>query len=231
MFFPSLISQVHLSFRRLAACLACAGLGCGEPVEPVGPGQLELAWQILPRGCQVAGVTQVRAALEGGAGVEPLERVFACEDGAGLLEQLEPARYQVTLEGLDAGGAATFEAPSREVTVRGEQRNAPTEPFRLSARPAAVVVGWRFDDGRVCGAHGVGRVRVTLFDEGDFEVAREGFACDEGAGLLEDVPAGTYQVLAEAASGASDFWGPGRGHLKRGGRGSAEVILSPMQAR
>lgn len=213
------------SWRRLAVLGAALALtaGCGSEVEPVGEGSFELTWDVSPRGCEAAGVEIVEVTLVN-AKREYVEQ-YDCLAQTAVIDGIQPAKYDLTLTGLDPGGHATFESNSRVVTVAGERTNV-ADLVRLTAKPADLRVNWTFANARVCGANGVESVEVALFDSAYYEVARRTFGCDRGSGTFEGLRAGGYTVEAIAETDDEDpFHGLSETSLKRGDEGHVEVVM------
>ena len=141
------------------------------------------------------------------------------------LDQVSPAKYDLRLVGLDPSGHATFESQSTVVRVDADRLNQ-VDTVRLTAKPADLRVAWTFENARVCGANGVDRVEVALFDGAYYEVARRAFECDSGGGVIEGLRAGTYTVEANAETDTeSAFHGITETSLKRGDNGYADIVL------
>lgn len=210
-----------LSLFLLASMLAF-GAGCGEDVEPLGDGSLELAWEVAPRGCEDAGVEQIEARVTHGQ--RSYEERFACADGEGRVDGVEAGKYDVRLVGLDADERETFMSDKQRVVVNAEKTSdAPTT--RLTAKPVDLEVAWRFDDGRVCGSKGVDEVEVAVYDPAYYELGRANFDCDGGQGTIDDLIAGDYVVEVSAEGDESVFRGIENTTVKRGEVGEVEVIL------
>lgn len=216
--------------RRLliASSLALSLTACGDPVEPVGAASVRASWEVLPRGCDAGDVAQVELRFER-AGKIAASASFPCEQGEGVVMELDPGRYLLSAHGVNALGDVTFSSPEQQLAAHAERTSELAAPLRLSARPAEVEILWRFEDGRVCGAHGVRHVRASLFDGQDFLVAQQSFGCDQGRGVVPEVPAGAYTVLLEARGEQGDLVGLTDTNLKRGGRGLADVVLAPAR--
>ncbi|TXD37868.1 hypothetical protein FRC98_09325 [Lujinxingia vulgaris] len=210
--------------RTGIAVVALSGalLSCGEPVEPFGEGALELGWQVSPMGCEASEVDLVEIELSNAR--RSYVESYPCARGEAALEGLAPGSYELMLRGFDAGGANTFESAIRAVTVRPERIERLT-PVALSARPAELEVVWRFENGRVCGANGVGRVEVAVYDEAFYEMARQDFDCNLGTGTIGELFAGEYIVQANASAAEVNFSGDAQVSLKRGQSGQVETVL------
>ncbi|RDV39006.1 hypothetical protein DV096_00075 [Bradymonadaceae bacterium TMQ3] len=204
------------------ATLSSALLSCGEPVEPFGEGALELGWEISPMGCTASEVELVEIELTNAR--RSYVEGYPCARGAAAMEGIAPGSYELILRGFDAGGANTFESTTRTLTIRPERIEMLTS-LALSARPAELEVFWRFDNGRVCGANDVDRVEVAVYDEAFYEMARQGFDCNRGAGIIGDLFAGDYIVRVNAHGAEEVFSGDARVSLKRGESGQVEAVL------
>lgn len=212
--------------RRLSSLGAATFLilsGCGESVEPLEDGALALSWQVSPRGCESAGVVDVVATLDGPRGTV---KTFSCSDGTAEVHDLVPGRYDVTLEGLDERGQTIFES-ARESTQVHADGMARTPHIRLTAKPATFAVGWRFQDGRVCGAHAVESIDIRVFDKSDFELGQATFDCNDGVGDIGGFTAGDYVVEAVAQSDSGEiFTGVATTFADRGQTVDVEVTLA-----
>ena len=202
--------------------LGSALLSCGEPVEPFGEGALELSWEVSPMGCAASEVELVEIELTNAR--RSYVESYPCARGAAALEALAPGSYELILRGFDPGGANTFESGTRAVTIRPERVEVLT-PLPLNARPAELEVVWRFENGRVCGANGVERVEVAVYDEAFYEMARQDFDCNRGSGIIGELFAGDYIVQASADAAEEVFSGDAQVTLKRGESGQIETVL------
>lgn len=219
----------HPKTLRVAAfSIISLGLfACGHEVEPLGQGSLALEWEVSPRGCEQADVSDILVELRNGH--RHYTEIFDCKRGEAYVEDVIPGNYSLEVSGLDSTGRGTFAAPERSITIRAEVLNR-TEAIRLTARPARLDVEWIFDNGRVCGANEVERVEVAIFDGSDFEMARERFTCNDGSGLIDGLAAGTYLVEAAGFSrGHITHRGIGEIALKRGDEGRIEVVLESVR--
>ncbi|MFW5967831.1 MAG: hypothetical protein ACOCV2_09950 [Persicimonas sp.] len=211
-----------LSLFLLASTLAF-GAGCGEDVEPLGDGSLELTWEVAPRGCEDAGVEQIEARVTHGQ--RSYDERFACADGKGRVDEVEAGKYDVQLVGLDADEKETFISDKQRVVVNAE-KTSDAPKTRLTAKPVDLEVSWRFDDGRVCGSKGVEKVEVAVYDPAYYELGRAEFACDAGRGTIDDLIAGEYTVEVSAeGDDEAVFHGLEKTTVKRGETGEVEVVL------
>ena len=213
------------------ALLALLTPSCGEEIEDPGDGSLEVAWSVAPRGCAQAGVRHVDVVLRRD-GLERRERL-SCDAQRGVIEGVGAHEYKVTLYGVDGANQETFVSEAERVRIEPGRMASLEDPVRLSARPAQGVLAWRFGDGRVCGAHGVKTVHVVFYDSWDSEVVAGEFECNQGSGELGEIPAGTYQVYAEAVGSQeidgqqlrSTFQGVVDVTLGRGARAAIDLVL------
>lgn len=201
--------------------------GCGEEVEPLEEGSLELGWEVSPHGCEEAGVDEIEARLEHAQ--RTYEERFSCADGEGRIDDIEPAKYDLHLVGFDSDDKKTFVSKTERVTVNAEQiREAPA--LRLTAKPVDLEVAWSFENSRVCGANGVDEVEVAVYDPAYYELARREFGCNAGSGTVHDLIAGEY-IVEIVAEGEEDqvFQGFADTRVKRGERGNVEVVLEGLE--
>ncbi|MFU8802323.1 MAG: hypothetical protein ACNA8W_00800 [Bradymonadaceae bacterium] len=217
-------SKGRRSVIASVAVLAMLGVtACGGDIEPLGQGSLALEWEVSPRGCEQADVTQVLVELNNSK--RYYSEIFDCTFGHAYVEDMVPGNYQLEVSGLDTTGRVTFASPSRSVTIRAEVLNR-TETLRLTARPAELEVEWIFDNGRVCGANEVDRVEVAVFDEADYEMERQRFTCNDASGRLDGFAAGNYLVEASGFSGSKiTHRGLVEVVLKRGDAVKLDVVL------
>jgi hypothetical protein len=157
--------------------------------DPVLPGTVELSWQVGPSGCEAAGVTDIEVDVAGVFGT------FPCAEGRGSLS-VPAGTHDVSMVGLDEGGAARYEGQAYDVVVRAEQvTQVPT--VLLSALPAEIHVTWYFDNGRFCSHEenkGVVEVEALLYDADDFVDASVFGDCETGELSIDDVRPGDYTL-------------------------------------
>lgn len=213
---------LHVFLIAIVAALVSAG--CGEAVEPTADGEMELTWEVSPRGCEAAGVQQVQVDLEYEQGV--VTEKFPCQKRAATIGHLTPANYTLQLWGLDKAGDSAFGSTRRDVTVHGGETTSP-ETVRLTAQPGELRVSWRLKDGVLCGSQNIDQVELTLYDMQDVLIREKSAACTNGQAMLGDVPPGTYQLEIRDASGESGFRALTEVQVERGKATEAEVVLSP----
>jgi hypothetical protein len=216
--------EVIVRTQILCGLLALNLLACGEDVGPLETGQLELSWQISPRGCGAAEVDTVQIHIKG---PQSYREVVACAENTITLRDLIAGTYSVTIDGLDNSGIARFTAEPQRLVVRPD-RQTRSDLIRLTAKPSEVKVEWRFADGRVCGAHGAEVVDVTVFDKLDYEITSQQFSCNDGMGLIPGLMAGTYLIEVVAAGHEDFFQGIGTIAVSRGDLADTIIELAPI---
>lgn len=204
---------------------------CGPAVEPLGEGAVSLSWEVLPGGCEQEGVEEIEIALEPTRGASIIN-TFRCRADDTSIDVLA-GNYKLDVRGLDSRGRAVVGAPTREITVSDGYITEIGKIIELTALPGSVEVGWKFADGRVCGAHGVSEIEVTLFDDASFQVARDRFTCNDGAGVVLDLPQQSYTILGRAIGmdGAEmvQFEGTVEVAVKRGSESNASLVLGASE--
>ena len=80
---------------------------------------------------------------------------------------------------------------------------------------------------------GVSEIEVTLFDDASFQVARDRFTCNDGAGVVLDLPQQSYTILGRAIGmdGAEmvQFEGTVEVAVKRGSESNASLVLGASE--
>jgi hypothetical protein len=208
---------------KLLLVLAAFSASCADDVSPLGQGEIALTWQISPRGCADANVTNV---VVGVRGPETRTEIFECDRGEAMLFDLTAGTYAVSIEGIDEDGIARFTSADSRVTVHPEL-TTPNSHTRLVAKPSEAVVSWRFEDGRVCGAHGLTQMNISAFDKFDYQVATVDADCNQASTALSEVFAGTYLIQVTGVGDDGVWTGDGTISLQRGESAKIEVVLSP----
>lgn len=202
--------------------LALGLVACGEDVPPLENGSMALTWQVSPRGCDAAGVRDVSVTLDG---PERLVDSFDCDSEGAEIRNLTPGTYRVSLDGFDVDGQVIFESEAESVVVHADGI-ARTPHLRLTAKPATLAIGWRFENGKVCGANGISTIDVRVFDKADYEIGGAQFDCNSGAGEIGGFTAGTYVVEAVAVSDDGPIYqGLANTAVDRGQVVDVEVVL------
>ena len=208
---------------------ACASplYACGPAVEPLGEGAVSLSWEVLPGGCEQEGVEEIEISLEPTRGA-PVTNTFRCRADDASIDVLA-GNYKLDVRGLDSRSRAVVGAPTREIAVSDGFVTELGKALELTALPGSVQIGWRFADGRVCGAHGVSEIELTVFDDASFQIARDRFTCNDGAGVVLDLPQQTYMILGRASGVDGQevvrFEGTVEVGVKRGSETSASLVL------
>lgn len=216
----------HPTVRFMTVGSALAGIllaGCGDEVEPLDDGRVEVAFEVSPHGCQEAGVEVVEVRLENAH--RHYDEAVDCQEGEVFFDSVAPAEYEVTASGFDADERQTFSSDAESLTAKAEQ-TVTVSGMRLTAKPASVEVTWSFDNGRVCGANEVDEVEVGVYDEAYYEVGRGQFDCNAGSGELDGFVAGHYIVeVVGRGESSSTYRGVADLGLKRGDEAVVEVLL------
>ncbi|MGB0646960.1 MAG: hypothetical protein ACPGQS_07285, partial [Bradymonadia bacterium] len=150
--------------------------GCAEEVEP---GIVEFEWRLGSQGCDHYGVTEVSAHLFGFQSAEPVEtRTFACQDGTGRLEGVDPGEYTLRLDGMDSDGCTTHRTRT-EIIVPSGSLVTLERPLSLTRHRRPLEIMWNFENQLDCLGNQVAQVeiRVEVGDEEGFTEVRlcEGF--------------------------------------------------------
>ncbi len=215
----------------LGAALSWASMvGCAAPPAEEPPGDLSLSWRISPMGCEGSQVSRVEVSIQTPDKSYSEQIVYDCQTRRALIEDLVPRAYVVQLLGVEANGKTTFASESVRVGV-GSGLTATMAEQRLTARPASLEVGWRFDDGRLCAVKGVERIAVGVYDADAFAIDEQVFDCVWGVGVIEGLRSGDYviEAIGLSASGQGVFRGLGTVSLERGDHRSAEVVLESCE--
>ncbi len=208
---------------RSLLILAAFCASCADDVSPLGQGEIALTWQISPRGCADANITNV---IVGIRGPETRTEIFECEKHEAQVYDLTAGTYSISIEGIDEAGVARFTSPDSRITVHPEL-TTPNPHTRLVAKPSEAVVSWRFEDGRVCGAHGLNRLNISAFDKFDYQVATIDADCNDAKEALSDVFAGTYLIQVTGVGDDGVWTGDNTISLQRGESAELEVVLRP----
>ena len=189
-------------FRTLkiaaAAALAAGLSACGPGASPQDltlPRDLTLLWTFGGQTCERAGVANVHVVVPSEGFDQTLPCNFQGTEGA-RLTSFYPGAYGLTLDGLDALGAAAY---SGSATVAVAEDGTNTFNVDLSPPPSGEVdFRWTFAGGLTCAAAQVANVRVTV---GGSPVTLPCSAMGvDGGGLF--VTPGQFNATLEALSAA-----------------------------
>lgn len=205
---------IKLSVAALLLLVVVTG-GCGEAIEPMGPGTLQIEWHVAASGCEPNGVGTIDLTIRRDG--EVFERgEYDCTSNGITLDEVPRDNYRIEAVGLDAGGETRFRAEATDITVQGEARTEFVS-LELSALPARATIRWQFANAQVCGTNGAERVRLTLFGPSGFSVWSAERDCPAGELTIPKIPPGTYDLVARAL----DRQGATRG------QGTVEVQFAP----
>lgn len=159
-------ASVALSIVALAASLSLGG--CKD--DP-GPGDLRVPYRLgNDLSCSSQEVESIRITLNPGA--EDIVAEAACGGGEVLVDRVDPGRYFMLVEAIDAEGFAVMdnaldvELPRVEVLGDSEVE-APTQT--LSTTPVGLEIAVDFAASS-CTASGIAEFEVTTFDDSETEV-------------------------------------------------------------
>jgi hypothetical protein len=215
----------------LFALLAvAAGWGCGDAIEPMGPGSLQVEWAVAARGCDANDVDTIRLTVDRD-GKTYEETTYPCGKRTTTLEDVPRDNYKLTAVGRGAAGETRFESATRRVVVEGD---GVTEfvGLQLSALPATATVRWHFSNSQVCGSNGARRVEATLFGPRGYAVWGAERECSSGQMAVNSVPPGDYDLVIRAlnAQGATEAQGALGVTLDPGGTHDVSVEMSPLES-
>ncbi|TDP77573.1 hypothetical protein [Bradymonas sediminis] len=224
-----------MSIRRLGVCFSLilmgavgASVGCGDPVDALGDGSLQLEWEVNPLGCEGADIERVQVSLQ--SAYQTYEESFRCTDSGAILSGIEAGTYELEVSGNNDVGRPIFSVKPRKVTVSAEKLNT-TSMIRLTAKPSEVQVVWGFENGLVCGANGVSKLEIAFYDDQSFEHERFRVSCDAGSATAGDLFAGDYIVEVSSVDSEVKFSGFEEIELERGINVDVRVELKPKTTR
>ncbi len=197
--------------------------GCGDAIEPMGPGTLQIEWHVAATGCESNNVDTIDLQIRRDGGVFE-QGEYDCASGGVTLEEVPRANYQIDAVGLDAGGETRFRAKATDITVQGEERREFVS-LELSALPARATIRWQFANAQVCGTNGAQRVQLTLFGPSGFSVWSAERDCPAGALTIPEIPPGTYDLVARARGRQGATQGQGTLQVQFAPGGSHDVTV------
>ncbi len=178
--------------------LACAVTGC---MAENPSGDLRAVWSIgldepTSASCDEAGIASVELAVR--SGQHDVTEISSCQSGQRTFRQLPVASYTVTISGLDGNDCPIYEGSATNVTP-GDPGLPEDVTIALERLPTegTVSVEWMFEDGRLCGTHGVDQVTVTLMSD-DVEILTTFLDCEQGTFETLAVPSGAVDVSITA---------------------------------
>ncbi len=179
----------------MLGALGMGALGCGEPVDPLGPGSATLAWEVGLRGCEDSGVAQIMIELQSASQQqEPAPQVVPCEAHEVHLEGLEPGHYVLRVTGQSAQGVTLMRAPAaRVVSYADEAVRWPVA--RLSAADVPLEVRWPTDH---CTPDE--QVVLEVFDRDQALLWHAQALCAQGARTITGLSAGDRVLRARSGA-------------------------------
>lgn len=217
----------HWLAFSIALVLLGSGLGCGNNVEPTRTGEVSVKWAVSPYGCKSSGVERVEVVIQGDAQLR--QKVADCSKNEVVFRAIPLGTYQAEFTGYSEEGKATFSGKIRKLRVDRAGLNR-AKVAELTARPASLVIEWKFDNGEVCGFNNVDQLEVAGFDKTSNEVFRTEFDCNLGRGRIEEIAADTYVLRAIAESDDSEtFQASKEVVLKKGQKHSVKLSLDRLK--
>ncbi len=189
----------------LAALSVLAAQGC---VAETRSGDLTVSWTIgldAPSSdqCTEAGIESILITVASNAFDDAEET--ACTDGRWTFRGLPVSNYTVRVQGLDASGCAVYQGTLSDVVPSMDEDDPGTEIIMQRVTPGgSVELSWRFEDGMMCGAHGVEQVHLQLLSD-DSMVLEDDFSCDAGMVQVAEVPAGSIDLRLSGLEGAVEM--------------------------
>jgi len=179
--------------------------GCFAQTER---GDLTVSWTIgldqpTASQCESAGIETISMRVAGTGWTDEVET--GCPAGERFFSAVPVGEYSVTLRGLDAGGCAVYGGSLSGVHVASGSEPADAAVILESVTPSgSMMITWRFEDGMMCGAHGIEEVHVQILSD-DATVYESDLPCDDGLVDLEEVPAGSIDLMVSAFEGPMEM--------------------------
>ncbi len=181
----------RLAFALAAVLAAVAAPACTGGSEPQPLGTLEVSWTLGPNSCEDAEIDRITIELD-----DATVREASCEDGAAVIEDLEPGSRQLSLTGLDAEGVRRFAAVPETVTITADGTTQ-ADDVLLSALPSRIDVSWYFSNGRLCSTNAVEDVELSVWQDGFLEGSTDA-PCDDGTASIAGLSSGTFVLELRA---------------------------------
>jgi hypothetical protein len=190
--------------RAAATLAALVLLGTQGCMAETRSGDLTVSWTIglddpTEDQCTGAGIESILVSVTSSEFTDSEETT--CTDGRRTLHGLPVSNYTVRVQGMDAAGCAVYQGTLADVVPTTDEDHPETEIIMQRVTPGgSVAISWRFEDGMVCGAHGVEEVHLQLLSD-DAMVLEDDFACDAGMVEVTDVPAGSIDLRLSGLEG------------------------------
>jgi hypothetical protein len=149
--------RAPLTTMAVLAAVAALGSGCGDPAR----GNLQVNWTFAGQTCLAAGVHTIQVDVAHEL-LNPNQ--FSCDLGGGTiaagadLGAFLAGRYTVTISGLDADGAVTYQT-TQDITVQRGDNVLPIDVQRVPGGSASL--DWKFG-GLTCAQASVTSVRISV---------------------------------------------------------------------
>ncbi len=190
-------------------------IACSEELESISYGELSAAWQILPSGCEEAGIETISIRFEGTSidGANPKSELFPCTSLSAQVSEIPVGFYDIYFNGIDGSGKSRYQSSHENILVHPD--NTFTLETQLHAAQGSIRTQWSFENGQLCGTNGVKDIDVSIFDAHDYLIKDSVFSCTEGFADMGGLKAGEYLIVGFA-----------KGREGQKYRGKSEIILN-----
>ena len=194
--------------RAAATLAALALLGTSGCMAETRSGDLTVAWTIgldepSEDQCTEAGIESILITVASSE-FDDSDR-STCSEGQLSFHGLPVSSYTVRVQGMDEAGCAVYQGTLADIVPTMDEEIPETEIIMQRVTPGgSVAIAWWFEDGMVCGAHGVEQVHLQLLSE-DSMVLEDDFACDAGMVEVTDVPAGSIDLRLSGLEGPMEL--------------------------
>jgi hypothetical protein len=153
---------------RIHAWLASIAILAAGCVTDTDRGDMVVAWTIglsepTTEECSASMIDSIEIALESPSHDD--EAGASCTAGERTFSSLPVDGYAVRVRGLDASGCVVY-AGSLANAVPGRDEPERVEVILGRQDPSGTLhVTWRFEDGMMCGAHGIEQVRLQVLSD------------------------------------------------------------------
>lgn len=194
--------------RAAAMLAALVLLGTQGCMAETRSGDLTVSWTIgldepSEDQCTGAGIESILVSVSSPAFDDAEETT--CTEGSWTFHGLPVSSYTVRVRGVDGTGCAVYQGTIGDVVPSMEEDAGQTEIIMQRVTPGgSVAIAWRFEDGMMCGAHGIERVHLELLSN-DSMILEDDLACDSGLVEVTDVPAGSVDLRLSGLEGGIEM--------------------------
>ena len=185
------------------AVAALVGPGCGTTGSAI-----TVSWNVLvgglPAACD-AGVDTARIVLHPTTGGSDLIDLYNCTDHGGTSVDVPDGQYVLFVELTNnSGSLVNAQSLSETIDVNGVDFTV-TPAFDIHLDKGYFQLAWGLHAGAsatTCGAEGADAVSITSTVTGGSTLFDSEFACENGGGVSDALPAGSYTVSVSANNSA-----------------------------